>query len=74
MTLIEQNSDIQNVSIMADPQPDNPLGFKVIVWTTVDPDSKDPEQQKRGLAVADTVQQFLKAHSPGCTGITLKRA
>jgi hypothetical protein len=73
MTLVSECPDIQNVSIVADPQPGNPLGYQAVVWTTVDPDAKDPAEQKRGAAVADAAQRFLAVTSPVCTKIVFKR-
>lgn len=73
MTLIEENPDILDASVVGDPRPDNPLGFQLIVWTHADPDAKDPAEQKRGLAVAESVEFFLKKHSPACTGVIYKR-
>jgi hypothetical protein len=73
MTLVKDCPDIQDVSMMADPQPGNPFGFRAVVWTRADPDAKDPAEQKRGLIVADAAQRFLAANSPVCTGISFKR-
>jgi hypothetical protein len=73
MTLVSSCPDIENISILADPQPGNPLGFRAVVWTHADPDALDPAEQRRGLAVADAAQRFLKGNSPACTGITFKR-
>lgn len=73
MTLMTDCPDIQNVSIVADPQPGNPLAYRAVVWTHADPDAKDPKEQERGLAVAAAAERFLKTTSPVCTGITYRR-
>jgi hypothetical protein len=73
MTLVSECPDIQNVSIIPDPQPGNPFGFQAVVWTHADPDAKDPAEQKRGTVVADAAGRFLKANSPVCTKIVFKR-
>lgn len=64
MTLMTECPDIQNISIIADPQPGNLLGSRAVVWTYADPDAKEPAEQKRGLVVADAAQRFLAANSP----------
>ena len=46
MTLVSDCPDIQNVSIVADPQPGNPLGYQAVVSTRCRPRRQGPGRAK----------------------------
>jgi hypothetical protein len=73
MTLMEQNPHILNVAIMADPRDDNPYGFRILVDTDLDPDTKNDRERNEIVAMVELLESFLRSNPPGLTEIRLRR-
>jgi hypothetical protein len=70
---MEQNPHILNVAIVAEPTKDNPFGYRAILSTDLDPDTKDEAQRKEVEKMVGLLENHLRSNPPGLVGITLHR-